>query len=210
MLFNHRPQSHAPNRPPAPALTSNSNLSPKRQFGPGPVRLAVGLASMSDLVNTDDLVGVVDHKKDPIISNTKTISVQSGEFFDVMSARINDQRIKSFDNFGSNSFGNRSKTFGNARIDRKLIQQLKDALIFKLTSKKSVRDHFFARSYRMFKIQSVLKIIKMIHDLAVFCQRQKDSFCSSFVVNNELVRLGCHMKSILGFAVERKRGLYVS
>lgn len=37
MLFSHQPQPHAPNRPPAPALTSNSNLSPKRQFGPGPV-----------------------------------------------------------------------------------------------------------------------------------------------------------------------------
>ena len=49
----------------------------------GRSELVVGVAAMPDTVNRDELMSVINHQQNSVVTNAKTIAFGTGELFDI-------------------------------------------------------------------------------------------------------------------------------
>lgn len=159
---------------------------------------------MRDAINSHKFKIIVDCKQNPIVRHSEPVSFQTGEFLGSVPTRVGGQRFDGPHDFRDNGFRNRLKIFGDTGVDEKSIQRLKQALAFQPAAERGVGNHLLACRGRVFEIQRVLKVIKMLDDLMVFGQGEKDSFCPAAFVDNELFWFRRHVESIQIFSWQRK------
>ena len=136
--------------------------------------LAVGVAAMLDTVNRDELMSVINHQQNSVVTDAKTIAFGTGELFDIGTPGLASEQADTLKDQLTMGFWNRAEVFFNPPIIHDLVHGLDELLPFEAGEELVVRNGAATGPDGLLEGFRVGQIFNEMDQLSVIDQREND------------------------------------